>query len=131
MTSRTLILIDDGDGSGRVQFLEFADGHEAEQRLEQLIAEGIPQESIRAFTATELEMQVSHRPVVSLNGGSASQSAPAPEVAPVTANSQSQDGDPAGQDAAAPADGDGESPMIRDGVRFSSLFKPDGGLEPA
>lgn len=131
-----MILIDDGDGSGRVQLLEFSDGHEAEQRLEQLIAEGIPQESIRAFNAVELEMQVSHRPVVSLNGnGSGGEPSAAAQPAAVDANSQTPEGDAVQQDAASVAEGEGEgegeTPMVRDGVRFSSLFKPDSGLEPA
>lgn len=132
MTARTMILISDNDGSGRVQLLEFTDGNEAVQRLEQLIAEGIPQESIRAFNAVELEMQVSHRPVVSLNGSAAGGESAAPaQAAPVSANSQAEDGGAAQQDAASVAEGEGETPMVRDGVRFSSLFKPDSGLEPA
>jgi hypothetical protein len=131
MTARTMILVSDGDGSGRVQMLEFADGHEAEQRLEQLLEEGVPQESIRAFTAVELNMQVTQRPVVSLNGGaSASGTVAASEPAPTSANSQVQQGgavEPEIPSTAAESDPQGS----RDGVRFSSLFKPDGGLEPA
>lgn len=131
MTARTMILVSDGDGSGRFQMLEFADGHEAEQRLEQLIEEGVPQESIRAFNAVELEMQVTQRPVVSLNGsGSGGETAAPTEPAPTGANSQIEQGgveEPESQSADASNDPQGS----RDGVRFSSLFKPDGGLEPA
>lgn len=130
MTARTMILVSDGDGSGRVQLLEFADGNEAEQRLEQLLEEGVPQESIRAFNAVELEMQVSHRPVVSLNGGAAGGATAAPsESAPSAANSQVEQGGAAEADGA-PAAGASDPQGSRDGVRFSSLFKPDGGLEP-
>lgn len=127
-----MILISDSDGSGRVQLLEFTDGNEAVQRLEQLIAEGIPQESIRAFNAVELEMQVSHRPVVSLNGAASGGESAAPaQAAPASVNSQTEAGESVQQDAASVAEGEGETPMVRDGVRFSSLFKPDSGLEPA
>lgn len=131
MGARTIILISDDDGSGRIQLLEFANGHEAEAHLEQLIADGVPQEAIRAFNAVEMQMQVSHRPVVSLSGGASGEAAAAPEPAAATANTQVQDGEAVAQGAAAAAEGEGDTPMIRDGVRFSSLFKPDGGLEPA
>lgn len=134
MSARTLILIRDKDNPDRVELAEFEDGHEAERYLEQLIADGVPQDAVRAFNAVELDMKVSHRPVVSLNGsGTARSESPREEMA-AAANSQLQDGSLVSPDAPAAAvvetDENGQ-PFVRDGVRFSSLFKPDGGLEPA
>lgn len=125
MAARTLIILNNGDPN-RVEMTEFSDAQEAQSYVEELLAAGTPQEQIRAFNAVELDMQVSHRPVVSFGGSAETSSQP-------VASGQVQ----ASVDGAAAVDGstegagEEETPMVRDGVRFSSLFKPDGGLEPA
>lgn len=133
MSARMLILIRDRDNVDRFELAEFSDGPEAERYLEQLMADGVPQEAIRAFNAVELDMQVSHRPVVSLNGVPGAQSPqPVREEFGAAANSQVQEAaadTQAAQVSGADIDETGQ-PFVRDGVRFSSLFKPDGGLEP-
>jgi hypothetical protein len=78
-------------------------------------------------------MQVSHRPVVSLNSGDReSQSAQPRESVATATNSQVAENafDQEAASAVVETDANGQ-PFVRDGVRFSSLFKPDGGLEPA
>lgn len=132
MAARTIILIRDRDDAERMELAEFTEPHEAERYLEQLLVDGVPPDAVRVFNAVELDMQVSHRPVVSLNtGGEQAQAAPQPQdPAPAAANSEIQQPGAvpeANGAAAGPTTETREQPFVRDGVRFSELFKPAGG----
>jgi hypothetical protein len=86
-------------------------------------------ERIRIFDATELEMRVVHKPVVSLgtddgNDPPAYAAGEPPleheDLEPVTVGSGSSD-----EQHMDDGQSFSEEPLIRNGVRFSSLFKSD------
>ncbi len=124
MPDKTIVLVSDLDNSthGEVHVLD--DGHEAARLVENLLEAGFGSERIRVFAVDELEMQITHRPVVALVSSAAS--------APVTAQEEtpapfSPEEDEQRRLPAAPrAEHLGVSavPYMRDGVRFSTLFRP-------
>lgn len=127
----TIILVRDKNNPDLMELAEFSDGHEAEKYVEDLLANGVPQDVIRAFSAVELHLQVSHRPVVSL--GDESTGAAPQQAEPVAATAESRvESDAPAQDGPATAGQpqEGAQPFTRDGVRFSSLFRSDSNFEP-
>lgn len=136
MSDKIIVLVSDLDDAshGEVNILEGPD--QAAHFVETLLESGFEQERVRIFGGDELQMQVHHRPVVSLltpnpaqNGRGRkeelvqSEAAPVPQVeererevaraaqAPRAARNLEY------QEVAA-------EPFVQNGVRFSSMFKP-------
>jgi len=95
---------------------------EAARIAEDLLEAGTELERIRVFDATELSMKVEHKPVVSLGTDIDNEPPPAyednsievePELEPdpLVVSSSDHIGD--------------EEPLVRNGIRFSTLFKSD------
>ena len=119
--------LDDGQ-HGEINIFE--EPAKATELIESLLGSGFEQERIRVFHGDEMEMQVSHRPVVALVGGEEPVAADAPPPAaeeepqeartetrePVAARASSVRAEIREEVAA--------TPFVKDGVRFSSLFKP-------
>jgi hypothetical protein len=117
-----MILEQDDPNRGEIKFL--SDSSEAARLAEGLIESGIETERIRIFDASELAMKVAHRPVVSL-GADENDYASAPvldeEHEPVAVLAGGADDELPSQDAQSFS----EEPLMRNGVKFSSLFKSD------
>jgi hypothetical protein len=116
-----MVLDTDDPNRGEIKML--ADGNEAARLAEDLLESGIEVERIRVFDAVELALKVAHRPVVSLGRSTGEEvSSDAPEAIeepePIVARSDPSEGEPEGEAVAA-------EPLVRNGVRFSSLFKSD------
>lgn len=130
MAIQTLILIRDQENADRMELVEFTEAQEAERYLEQLLADGADPSAVRVFNAEELDMQISHRPVVSLNpGGEESRPQTEAQEAPSAVNSEVQAAPATHTNGATdtPTTETRDEPFVRDGVRFSELFKPAGG----
>jgi len=119
MAGKTVVMVLDRDDPKRGEITMLADTHEAARMAEELLESGVETERIRIFDATELAMKVAHKPVVSLGDDAdeeqrplAAQSADEADSVPVLV-SETQ-GEPAE-----------EEPLVRNGVRFSSLFRSD------
>ena len=137
MSDRIIILVSDLDDAshGEVNILE--DHDQAAHFVETLLESGFEQERVRIFGGDELQMQVHHRPVVSLlnqnptqNGRGQKDDLDQDETSP-----QSQLDEEENEEAirATPAprvtrsleyQEAGAEPFVQNGVRFSSMFKP-------
>ncbi len=105
---KTLVIVSDPDDERRGKITLADDAGDAARVIETLLESGCSQSLIRVFYAAGLDMSVQHRPVVSI-----ARTSPVLEVA----------GSETLVAAATPA---GDSvPFVKDGVRFSSLFRPD------
>jgi len=117
-----MVLEQDDPNRGEIKFLR--DSSDAARLAEGLIESGIETERIRVFDASELAMRVAHRPVVSL-GTDESDYASAPvledEPEPVAVLAGGVEDELPAQDGQSFS----EEPLVRNGVRFSSLFKSD------
>ena len=115
MESQFIIMVVDPDDPKRVEITSTDSATQAARMVETMLEAGFDQSRIRIIEGVEVEMQVAHRPVVSL---------------------VAQDGPPTGHesqgsDSTDPADelidgetSDDKEPFVQNGVRFSSLFKP-------
>ena len=129
MTNSVMVMIEDTDNAKHGEMKVLSGPEEAARHIESLIESGFEQNRIRAFYADRMEMQISHRPVVALVGG---------EDAPATESERVSDDDhieSASEEPVLVAAGAASErteirkevaaqPFVRDGVRFSSLFKP-------
>ena len=111
MSDRIIVLVSglDDASHGEVSILENAD--QAARFVETLLESGFEQERVRIFGGDELQMQVHHRPVVSLLNQNPSK------------NGSGQKDDLVQSEAALQSDVEEEA-LVQKGVRFSSLFKP-------
>ena len=119
-----MVLEQDDPSRGEIRILR--DSSEAARLAEGLIESGVEIERIRIFDATELAMKVAHRPVVSLGDDLSDDfQAPAfeeePEPEPVAVLAGGTEDEFPTQDEQSLS----EEPLVRNGVRFSSLFKSD------
>jgi hypothetical protein len=130
MSGRTIVMVSDLDEAsrGEIHVLEGAD--EGARLIEALLESGLEQERIRIFVGEEMQMEVRHRPVVSLSAANSpirtseeaarsQEGSPMPqppeeeeETSPVTARAHSLHF----EEIAA-------EPFVKNGVRFSSLFR--------
>jgi len=109
MADEFLVFVADEETQERGDISFFTGANDAASHAESLLEAGYDQSRIRVFSSKEMNLHVTHRPVVSFVGGEdngASQTSEAPESTPVT------DGE-----------GEGEVAGVKDGVRLSSLFK--------
>jgi hypothetical protein len=125
MAGKTVVMVLDQDDPNRGEIKLLADGNEAARLAEDLLESGVDVERIRVFDAVELALKVAHRPVVSLGTGAGEEitsdrSDTFDEPEPIVARTEPAEAEPE-EEAEAVA---GE-PLVRNGVRFSSLFKSD------
>ncbi len=129
MSDKVIVLVSDLDDANHGELNTLGSQEEASRLIESLLESGFEKERIRAFHANRIEMQVSHRPVVALVGRGQSanidsdpnqiveegieSSEPERELVAVGANAKAE----IRQEVAA-------RPFMKDGVRFSSLFRP-------
>ena len=117
--TRIIVLVTDRDDPKHGEITVLDDPRKAERLVETLLEAGFDNERFRVFTGAEMDMQVTHRPVVSLLGEDApaegepqaeeDEAEPEPEAPP-------QESEETGEEEAA-------TPFVQNGVRFSSLFR--------
>lgn len=118
MAAKVIVLVCDRDDPKHGEISVLEDTHKAERLVETLLEAGFEQERIRVFSGAELEMHVTHRPVVSLLGEGIER----PET-----YKESPDGHREEEPEAEAGEEEGEHSTVRaytqGGVRFSSLFR--------
>ena len=128
MASKILVLVTDRDDSKHGEITVLDDPRKAERLVETLIEAGFERERVRIFNGAEMDIQVSHRPVVSLLGepepGDESETvAEAPvdeepveeqEVQPILEETVETESEEEPEPATA---------FVQNGVRFSTLFR--------
>ena len=117
MTAQFIVLLTEGKDAARGE-LRFLDAPaDVAHYIEVLLEGGHAKENIRVFHGNEIELEVSYRPVVSLAAAEEEDSRPEAEALP---EGEAQNGDlPEGE----LPEGD-EVQGVRNGVRFSELFRP-------
>jgi len=133
MAGTTVVMVLDRDDPKRGEITILKEPSEAAHLAEDLIESGVEVERIRIFDAIELQMRVAHKPVVSLGEDVGADSRAQFMDEPAAAPLDEPEPEPVavfagGSDNEAPFD-EGQSlseePLMRNGVRFSSLFKSD------
>ena len=129
MANSVMVMIADKDNAKHGEMKVLSGPEEAASHIQSLIESGLEQKRIRAFYADRMEMKVSHRPVVALVDGDRSL-ATEPECVSNDDRIESRSEEPVLVTAGAlPARPEirqelAAQPFVRDGVRFSSLFRP-------
>ena len=128
MSSKVIVLVSDRDDSKHGEISVMEDLRKAERLVETLLQAGFEQERIRVFTGNEMDMQITHRPMVALVGGEAEGDSPEEIHQEVTRD----EGEPSEDETAEQemvevhAEEKEEAPVAayyQGGVRFSSLFR--------
>ncbi len=115
MTAQFVVLLTDEKDVARGEIRLLTTAGDVARHIEVLLEGGYAQENIRVFHGTEIELAVSYRPVVSL---SAAEDEPPDSVPGPTPDAGWVDGDvPEGDEP-------DEAQGVRNGVRFSELFRP-------
>jgi hypothetical protein len=135
MLNTVIVLVSDLDDSGHGE-IKILDGSEQAARfVETLLESGFEQERVRVFGVDELLMQIHQRPVVSLIGDASGRQEEAPKDEGEESAAPTPQARPEPAQAAAPAtaviDHVAEEPFVRNGVRFSSQFRPEWSLPSA
>ncbi|MEO8457607.1 MAG: hypothetical protein ABI559_07345 [Chloroflexota bacterium] len=139
MTNRVIVMVSDLDDASHGEINVLEGPEQAARFVETLLESGFEQERVRVFGGDELGMQVHHRPVVNLvvdtprgqktEASRQQEQAPAPEAQPeqveVAASAQTAAGatDSVASHAMAALE-QAAQPFVRNGVRFSSQFRP-------
>ena len=119
MATRVIVLVSDRDDPKHGEVTVLNDARKAERLVETLLEAGFEQERIRIFTGAEMDLQVTHRPVVAL----------VPEDLRDSAAGDDSSADEAAETEDGPVEADAEeektpaTAFVKDGVRFSSLFR--------
>ena len=130
MSGRTIVMVSDLDdaGHGEINVLESAD--EATRLVETLLESGFEQERIRIFVGEEMQMEVHHRPVVSLSANTSptrtSEEEAQPQEAPAPSQATEEEVEPTVVSAHANSlhfEEIAAEPFVKNGVKFSSLFR--------
>ena len=123
MSDRTIVVIYDQSDEKRAEISVLENPHKAARLVETLLEAGFEQERIRIFTGAEMEMQVTHRPVGALVGNETPEETQEQAIdAPVEQEAQPEEALPRAKAELQEA-GVNVTPGVRDGVRFSSLFR--------
>ncbi len=116
MTAQFMVLLTDEKDAARGE-IRWLDSASAVARfIETLLEGGFDGECIRVFHASEVALEVTYRPVVSLSA-----SADPPQQTPA------DPGEPEGDEYPVDGQAEGEEPEeqgVRNGVRLSELFRP-------
>ncbi len=109
MSTKVIVMVSDRDNAKRGEITVVDHPRTAAHLVETLLEAGFQQEQIKLYSGDETEMRVSSRPIVALVDGS---STPA-------ARESVEPYEPARESADEKA-----TPFVKNGVRFSSLFRP-------
>jgi hypothetical protein len=133
MLNKVIVMVSDLDDASHGE-INVLDGPELAARfVETLLESGFEQERVRVFGGDELQMQVHQRPVVSLISNARGRKEDAPldeeeEAAPAHQVRPQQEQVAASKTvsdrARAVMDEVAAQPFVRNGVRFSSQFRP-------
>lgn len=129
MSDGMIVLVSELDDATHGEIHVFDGPDEAAKLVETLLESGFGRERLRVFAANELSVQVTHRPVVSLvssearvkveedeqpaDSPAAAEEEPAPK--PMRRAPAMPQAEPVAVDS---------PPFFKDGMRFSSLFRP-------
>ncbi len=109
MSTKVIVMVSDRDNAKRGEITVTDNPRTAAHLVETLLEAGFQREQIKLYSGDEAEMRISSRPIVALVDGSATptarESAEPDETARESADEQA-------------------TPFVKDGVRFSSLFRP-------
>ncbi len=109
MSTKVIVMVSDRDNAKRGEITVADNPRTAAHLVETLLEAGFQQEQIKLYSGEEAEMRVSSRPMVALVDGPSTPRA----------------GEPVAPDETAEKSADEEAtPFVKDGVRFSSLFRP-------
>jgi hypothetical protein len=129
MAHNVIVVISDLDNAVRAEVNVLGSSEEAAQLVESLIESGFEQERIRVFQGDEMQMEVRHRPVVSLssetNGRTTKEDAPEAETKPAAPPQKEPAPSGAAVNAASLVIDAAAEPFTKNGQRFSSMFSPD------
>ena len=122
MSNSVIVVVADLDDPKHGEVSVLDSPQKASRMVETLLESGFAQERIRIFSGDEMGMQVAHRPIVALvspNGVTtkATSEEPSPEDQPVVTRSSTK------AKAEVPAEV-AATPFVRNGVRFSTQFRP-------
>ena len=123
MPGTTVVMVLDRDDPKRGAITILSTPQEAARVAETLLEAGTELERIRVFDATELSMKVEHKPVVSL-GDTADDEPPPAYEEPIVEPEAELEPEPFVVSSSDPIEETSE-PLVRNGIRFSSLFKSD------
>jgi len=129
MSSTVIVVVSDLDNAAHGEINVMESPQKAARLIETLLESGYDQERIRVFSAEEFQMQVHHRPVVSLmtTDGDADESLK-PGVASVEEEADQEEEVPVAAGAAVTMRStlteEVAEPFVRNGVRFSTQFRP-------
>lgn len=140
MSNRVIVMVSDLDDASHGEINVLESPEHAARFVETLLESGFEQERVRVFGGDELQMQVHHRPVVNLltavRGGQKEEApaekreAPAQESAPqrerveVSSAKTAPVGASVASHAKAVLEEIAAQPFVKNGVRFSSQFRP-------
>jgi hypothetical protein len=128
MSSTVIVVVSDLDNAAHGEINVMDSPQKAARLVETLLESGYDQERIRVFSAEEFQMQVHHRPVVSLMTAegdadeepqldiAGAEDAGQQEEAPVAAGAASARSSLIAEEPA--------EPFVKNGVRFSTQFRP-------
>ncbi len=109
MSTKVIVMVSDRDDAKRGEITVAENPRMAAHLVETLLEAGYQQEQIKLYSGDEAEMRISSRPRVELVDGSstpkARESIESYETARESADEEA-------------------TPFVKDGVRFSSLFRP-------
>lgn len=117
MSEKTILLVYDEADHKRAEVNVLDDQHMAARLVETLLEQGYKQAHIRIYTGVEMEMQVTHRPVVALVGDTLEIGASADR-----GQADTEQALPRAKAESRTAEANA-APGTKDGVRFSSLFR--------
>jgi hypothetical protein len=109
MSTKFIVMVSERDNAKRGEITVADNPRTAAHLVETLLEAGLDKEQIKLFSGDETEMRVSSRPVVALMDGSSTPTA-GESVEPEETVEKSADEE--------------ARPFVKDGVRFSSLFRP-------
>lgn len=130
MSGKVIVLVSDLDDAkhGEISIVENA--QKAARLVETLLEAGFEQERIRIFDGTEMSMHVTHRPVVALMGAGLdeddrhSRRAERAQTEEALAEAEGEPEEAAPKAKAELVEEVAAVPFVKDGVRFSTLFRP-------
>ncbi len=109
MSTKVIVMVSDRDNAKRGEITVADNPRTAAHLVETLLEAGFQQEQIKLYSGEEAEMRVGSRPMVALVDGpstpTARESVEPDETAEKSADEEA-------------------TPFVKDGVRFSSLFRP-------
>jgi hypothetical protein len=129
MARNVIVLVSDLDNAIRGELNVLESVEEATRLVEALIESGFEQERIRIFLGDEMQMEVRHRPVVSLASdatpSATKEAAQAKEEEESPAQKEESPTAAATRAASLVLDAVTAQPFTRNGKRFSKMFGPN------